>query len=690
MNFILFILLSLSFCLLLKADHTPANSRINYEKLYKSGVDAYLENRWKDSVSSIERSIEDFIYFNTILLRCRKKCQREDFHILPNETDPSSSLWGLQTVITERALCLMKCQKSYFPSRPKASKETDEAFEKKVPYNYLQLCYFKIEELEKAASCAYTFLIHNPDHEVMKANLQYYMSLPELKVEKVKYLEPKDYQDLFLKGAQLYMDGKYAGSNEVIELSLKEYLIAEEECRLQCEGPMLEKYNEELYVAITNHLTYALRCKLGCPEKLSYMYGQKHDYLFASHYHYLQFSYYKTMQLEKTCSAVASYLLFHPDDETMLTNKEFYSKQAGVSEEWFTPREDAKEYYNRYNRENNMLKAIEKHFQFEGSNKSSLESLSPPPGLPDKAPTHKRKLGRTRKTLTKEGTSQWFKKNSIKPHLSAKELNGTKRVSYANLVSKEECQKLVELAMEGGVYGDGYNGRESPHTEFEMFEGLTVSRAAILSQRGILNPLSAQLFLNVSEKARQAVEVHFNLATELFFSYTHLVCRTALPDSPEVRSDLSHPIHADNCMLMPSGKCVKDKPAYTWRDYSSILYLNEDFDGGEFIFAKDKTTVQATVKPQCGLMVAFSAGKENLHGVKAVKNGRRCALAMWFTLEPEYRERERDFAETLLADLGKKRELASQITKEKSFSESTLFKFAELPKRNYNHDHSEL
>lgn len=44
------------------------------------------------------------------------------------------------------------------------------------------------------------------------------------------------------------------------------------------------------------------------------------------------------MQLEKTCSAVASYLLFHPDDETMLSNKQYYSKQAGVSEDWFVPR----------------------------------------------------------------------------------------------------------------------------------------------------------------------------------------------------------------------------------------------------------------------------------------------------------------------------------------------------------------
>lgn len=50
-----------------------------------------------------------------------------------------------------------------------------------------------------------------------------------------------------------------------------------------------------------------------------------------------------------------------------------------------------------------------------------------------------------------------------------------------------------------------------------------------LCQRGTLDPEATQLFLNISEKARQAVEVYFNLDTELFFAYTHLVCRTALP-----------------------------------------------------------------------------------------------------------------------------------------------------------------
>lgn len=38
----------------------------------------------------------------------------------------------------------------------------------------------------------------------------------------------------------------------------------------------------------------------------------------------------------------------------------------------------------------------------------------------------------------------------------------------------------------------------------------------------------ARLFYEVSEKARQIVESYFMLNSTLYFSYTHLVCRTAL------------------------------------------------------------------------------------------------------------------------------------------------------------------
>lgn len=48
--------------------------------------------------------------------------------------------------------------------------------------------------------------------------------------------------------------------------------------------------------------------------------------------------------------------------------------------------------------------------------------------------------------------------------------------------------------------------------------------------------------------------------------------------------------------------------------------------------------LQASVKPKCGRMVGFSSGGENPHGVRAVTKGQRCAVALWFTLDPLFRE----------------------------------------------------
>ena len=49
------------------------------------------------------------------------------------------------------------------------------------------------------------------------------------------------------------------------------------------------------------------------------------------------------------------------------------------------------------------------------------------------------------------------------------------------------------------------------------------------------------------------------------------------------------------------------------------------------------------MKPKCGRMVAFSnLGGKNLHGVLGVKSGKRCALPLWFTLQGDKVEDNRD------------------------------------------------
>ena len=73
---------------------------------------------------------------------------------------------------------------------------------------------------------------------------------------------------------------------------------------------------------------------------------------------------------------------------------------------------------------------------------------------------------------------------------------------------------------------------------------------------------------------------------------------------------------------------------------SAILYLNGDLEGGDFFFAKSMTDLMpdVRVKPRCGRLVGFSAGRENLHGVLGVTKG-RCAIALWFTLSRPWPQR---------------------------------------------------
>lgn len=124
--------------------------------------------------------------------------------------------------------------------------------------------------------------------------------------------------------------------------------------------------------------------------------------------------------------------------------------------------------------------------------------------------------------------------------------------------------------------------------------------------------------------------------TPLYFSYTHLVCRTALNDKNLDRTDLSHPIHSDNCIIQPDNSCKRVRPAYTERDFSAILYLNDNFNGGDFFFTHQNMTVQSSLKPKCGRVVAFNASQ--YHGVRPVLAGQRCAVALWFTLDRDFEE----------------------------------------------------
>ena len=70
---------------------------------------------------------------------------------------------------------------------------------------------------------------------------------------------------------------------------------------------------------------------------------------------------------------------------------------------------------------------------------------------------------------------------------------------------------------------------------------------------------------------------------------------------------MSHAFHADNCQLKTS-ECDPSPPAYHYRDYSALLYLNREFSGGNLVFAsREKQTgrLEITVTCDAALYLVF-------------------------------------------------------------------------------------
>lgn len=104
---------------------------------------------------------------------------------------------------------------------------------------------------------------------------------------------------------------------------------------------------------------------------------------------------------------------------------------------------------------------------------------------------------------------------------------------------------------------------------------------------------------------------------------------------------LTQPIYCDviNIVYWPEGKFM---PAHAdnanpdgsphgmaYRDFSSICYLNDDYEGGNVYF----TTKDTTIRPKTGRNLSFTGGFHHEHGVLKVTKGNRYSLAAFYTFD---------------------------------------------------------
>uniref|UniRef100_A0A8C0BS21 procollagen-proline 3-dioxygenase n=1 Tax=Buteo japonicus TaxID=224669 RepID=A0A8C0BS21_9AVES len=505
----------------------------------------------------------------------------------------------------------------------------------------------QLKKLDRAVSAAHTFFVANPQHLQMREDIEKYRRMSGVKSDNFRDLEATPHWEAYEAGVQHYNADEYVQAVARLEESLTEALAALEECRALCEGPWEDEEEEEeemqpgLYEAIAGtHYIQVLKCRQQCVLEIATKPGRisaTEDFI-PSHLDLLQFAYDQVGNQALAAECAASYLLFYPMDEPMLEKMKEYRTELG-EDAAFTARESIQNYVQRSLMEKKLIYYSVEHL---GGTFNDPDLWTPDELIPENL-KEKHSLLMPIRACFSTGPLPF---EGIAVTMDSRRMNGTQRVVFDRVLTESECKDLLRLTKAAGEAGDGYRARRSPHTPHERFEGLTVLRAVQLAQNGDVDWRDAKLLLQASEKSRKIIESYFTPGKKLHFSFTHLVCRTAVDEEQEGRMDLSHPVHADNCLLDPEGQeCWREPPAYVYRDYSGILYLNDDFQGGGLFFTEmDTVTVTAEVHPKCGRLVAFSSGKENPHGVWAVSRGRRCAIALWYTHSQEHAEQVKDDA----------------------------------------------
>lgn len=650
-----------------------------YDFLYYSGVRAYFGGEWMKAAELLERSIGTKETLLGVRRRCHRDCGSAGSRALKKLDSDPVGLWDLWMLdfLQQKAECLRFCLgRSVTPAAQlPVSTDIEYEFGTRNPYNFLQVTYYKLEKLQKAAAAAHTYFVVNPSHLEMRNNIEKYRRMEGVSDEDFqdRELEKEKHWVLYDAALQQEASSDWLQAALTWKSCVSETLQQIDECRLQCDVEPQRLPEDRGVDGVDGVFEKAaalslslLSCRQYCSSQIATRPGRisaQEDFL-PTQLEHLHIAQFKAGHVRAALQTIRSLLLFYPSDKDSLENLQLYSETLGGDTESqdTQPAQEITTFVRRSLQEKKLL-----YFGVEnlGLTFSDPDLWTPedvvPESLRDAWRADKQKMSEKMKEdqLGEEDEvddSGFFSGGPVRQvgvtiTMDDEVLNGTNRVVLDGVMTEKECDRILQLAAVAASVGDGYRGRRSPHTPHETFEGLTVLRAVKLAQEGLINQSDARLLHELGERVRVLLHSYFRSPTGLFISFTHLVCRSAVAGDQEDRLDLSHPVHVDNCLLEPETKqCWKEPPAFIHRDLSAILYLNNNFDGGDLFFTnRDAKTVTARVKPSCGRLVGFSSGPLNPHGVTAVTRGRRCSLALWFTKEKIYRDMEREEAEALMA-----------------------------------------
>ncbi|XP_029311828.1 endoplasmic reticulum protein SC65-like isoform X1 [Cottoperca gobio] len=333
---------------------------------YGLALDHYAAEKWTESTDYLESSLRLYRLLKDSVRYCMLHCNTSK-HEEPSFTGNGDL--GVYWRVMMRASCQKKCR-AHFPALqlPPPSRHILEDFSRRSPYRYLHFAHSRLNNLQRAIPCAYTYLQKNPEDQEMQQLMEEYKSQYNLSGYLADH-EEQPHEASFLSGVKLINSGDYSSGVKHMEEALSLYLHEYDLCQADCEGISQLSPHSDFYAVTADVYVDVLHCKLKCEENLMPNVGGYFVEKFvATMYHYLQYAYYKLNDGRSALPCAYSYFLFEPEDHVMKQNLQYYkaySEQWGLQPDHFTPRMEALKLYNHTVTLKQMLTSAEKYLELD-------------------------------------------------------------------------------------------------------------------------------------------------------------------------------------------------------------------------------------------------------------------------------------------------------------------------------------
>lgn len=134
-------------------------------------------------------------------------------------------------------------------------------------------------------------------------------------------------------------------------------------------------------------------------------------------------------------------------------------------------------------------------------------------------------------------------------------------------------------------------------------------------------------FIDVKDKKVRAMIDRYRFTlTQLVYETYREIAYPHFSDLVVWRKDMEMGFHKDN------GYEGSDQNIFRIRKYSAILYLNDNYLGGETVIKQENKPDFVSV-PKQGSVTIFKSNEECFHGVNQIKKGTRYTIASWFSTD---------------------------------------------------------